>query len=969
MARKKPKQEEPDETVATEHSDEQPITHQGFLFKQGAGKKKFNKRWFVVRGMDLKYFGSKDTTKKEKGSISLKNLTAAAREDEKPPRSHMFTLSHPTDQTRIYIMSALDEAAMQKWIVMINAASTLASKPKAPIKSAKAKLGIDSTTSFRHVSDSDIKKAYRKGALAAHPDKGGDLQEFNELQDSYEIALSCKERHDLEAEQFDKIAISMPLQQDRPLGIGIHDYLDPPVNRPRIKRIYADSSAAASGKLEIGDLLVEVEERDTRGLPFEEVMAYMRAARPPRIEFKVLRRKEQFGGPLILAEDGKESASDEEDAANGGDVEDWRVAEEEEERRNTNGEDDQAHGEVGGEEQEEQEEQEEDSQWAERSKKWRQGDKEESSPSPGNLQLSATAHYEEHEYNSAGQSDVYDSDAEEEAAAEDEKQEVDLPKGALFKGLRRRRQSTVKMRTQLLCAMHTGEYWQAPMWAERRRVREERRAHIREAAQQRVGQKLPLQHRRLSLSPQQPERELSLEQSNQDMLPTATTTPENNGKQSKGRRGSSWSESPKVGGKGKGKKGGSMVREKVSFVDDKTGGDPVSEDEDTDVDDAGSDVDNAVSDEDKDEVAIDALPDAPVPVPVDTAERKEIAEAAPPDTASAAPDGPADEDAYTDTPAPPVPPAVADGTKAVATAKEQAEQQQKEQAEQQQKQRELEQRERLLEQRELEQRKFEQQRQQRQEQEEQEEEEKQRLQEQQQEKEKADKEEEETSQFAASLVAPPTPPPISAESHPPPPPPSIHLAPARESVSAIPSAAGVTVPAPVMVPPPPAVPPPQAPPAPQPAALAPPPPPPAIAVVSTSFEQLGLQPRQCFSEFDPSWIYQADDHSDTVHGRSPADQEVRDRQSLAGWLLRFGLEHLRANLHVLGAHRPVDLLDLEASDIEELHLRKLERKRSVQYISSLHPSAPTIFVLRPFRFDQSMRFLAAISARQKQQAQ
>lgn len=42
----------------------------------------------------------------------------------------------------------------------------------------------------------DIKKAYRKKALKEHPDRGGDKEKFQEIQQAYEV-LSDKEKRDL----------------------------------------------------------------------------------------------------------------------------------------------------------------------------------------------------------------------------------------------------------------------------------------------------------------------------------------------------------------------------------------------------------------------------------------------------------------------------------------------------------------------------------------------------------------------------------------------------------------------------------------------------------------------------------------------------------------------------------------------------------------------------------------------------
>ena len=46
----------------------------------------------------------------------------------------------------------------------------------------------------KSATDKDIKKAYRKGALKHHPDKGGDSAKFKELTQAYEILSTQQKR-------------------------------------------------------------------------------------------------------------------------------------------------------------------------------------------------------------------------------------------------------------------------------------------------------------------------------------------------------------------------------------------------------------------------------------------------------------------------------------------------------------------------------------------------------------------------------------------------------------------------------------------------------------------------------------------------------------------------------------------------------------------------------------------------------
>lgn len=51
-------------------------------------------------------------------------------------------------------------------------------------------LGVDKTA-----SPDEIKKAFRKLAMKEHPDKGGNIEKFQEIQGAYEV-LSDKEKRD-----------------------------------------------------------------------------------------------------------------------------------------------------------------------------------------------------------------------------------------------------------------------------------------------------------------------------------------------------------------------------------------------------------------------------------------------------------------------------------------------------------------------------------------------------------------------------------------------------------------------------------------------------------------------------------------------------------------------------------------------------------------------------------------------------
>jgi len=65
--------------------------------------------------------------------------------------------------------------------------------PKKPVENSKyyELMGVE-----KNATMDEIKKAFRKLALKNHPDRGGDKEKFQELQNAYEV-LSDKEKRDI----------------------------------------------------------------------------------------------------------------------------------------------------------------------------------------------------------------------------------------------------------------------------------------------------------------------------------------------------------------------------------------------------------------------------------------------------------------------------------------------------------------------------------------------------------------------------------------------------------------------------------------------------------------------------------------------------------------------------------------------------------------------------------------------------
>ena len=224
------------------------------------------------------------------------------------------------------------------WINQVNAAATLMSRDKHPaLKRAMLKLGV--LHEFNKMTANQIKSAYKKKSLELHPDRGGDEEQFKAMQESFEVVHQAKLLADREIAEWEQHTAHIKLDPGGSMGLHLIDYGEAPLNRARVKVLVPGKPADECGSLVVGDLLVKVQHRDVRGIPFEEVMAYMRAGVASGNEIltiEVIRRKKEYGGPLVVPEDDEDPTESGADEVRSGVVEDWRLREEEEMARAEN---------------------------------------------------------------------------------------------------------------------------------------------------------------------------------------------------------------------------------------------------------------------------------------------------------------------------------------------------------------------------------------------------------------------------------------------------------------------------------------------------------------------------------------------------------------------------------------------------------------------------------------------------------
>ncbi|CAH0731873.1 unnamed protein product, partial [Brenthis ino] len=128
-----------------------PVTLAGLLYKQGSdGLKVWRKRWFVLSEYCLFYYKSQDE-EKLLGSVLLPSYkVSACSAEDKVMRKFAFKLEHANMRT--YVLAALDQEAMMKWVKALTMAA-LMQNPNAQHKendrtTAKAEDGDDAGPTY-----------------------------------------------------------------------------------------------------------------------------------------------------------------------------------------------------------------------------------------------------------------------------------------------------------------------------------------------------------------------------------------------------------------------------------------------------------------------------------------------------------------------------------------------------------------------------------------------------------------------------------------------------------------------------------------------------------------------------------------------------------------------------------------------------------------------------------------------------
>ena len=261
----------------------------------GGFRRRWEKRYVVLQGGFLFAFiappapgstdGAKDVLPVKDARVSIETHHT---------RALCFALSH-MDRRGCLFDAASPEDRM-RWVDAIQLAAMGPANPPPSMHEYYEALGLPCWTARGQapvagedgggVADPDamtvgrIRKAYRKAALATHPDKGGDVDTFKRVTQAYEILVSVFETVDEEGASYDRIQVVLERTStdvSSSLGLSLLSRGKPPLARCMIKALRPDTPSEKS-ELRAGDMLVEIGGQSIRGWPLDNVVSLLQRA-------------------------------------------------------------------------------------------------------------------------------------------------------------------------------------------------------------------------------------------------------------------------------------------------------------------------------------------------------------------------------------------------------------------------------------------------------------------------------------------------------------------------------------------------------------------------------------------------------------------------------------------------------------------------------------------------------------------
>ena len=267
---------------------------EGFLHKKARGesssifsRNNWSKRWFILEGQFLTYYEKFDTTTgapvTKKGVIPVKGCDLKLVSHQE--RQHVFVLRHP--ERRPVYLNAASESEKFVWLEALEKASKMKDGQgpgtKIDLTQYYELFGLDEKTKPEIKA---IDRAYKKAALKAHPDKGGDSFKFKAVTDAYELIMSCLTEEE-NAKKYKTVEVACTIKKGPPgVGFGMVVVEDAKRGDIVVKDVLqgltiVGQTLPPNGTVKKGDVLVGIDKDDIRGWPLTRVVARLNNFRVP----------------------------------------------------------------------------------------------------------------------------------------------------------------------------------------------------------------------------------------------------------------------------------------------------------------------------------------------------------------------------------------------------------------------------------------------------------------------------------------------------------------------------------------------------------------------------------------------------------------------------------------------------------------------------------------------------------------
>ena len=192
---------------------------EGFLEKKGGshsglgllpvGRRNWKRRWFVLEGAVLTYYEDFDPATNApvgaaKGCVDLRGCQAKLcphKPRKGTPRVHTFSIEKPKGERLLMEATGpMAEKLKFAWLRALEDAIAKSMSKEGRRASLRAAQDVDAPEHYERLglekrddlTDKDIRKAYRRVAVAQHPDRGGDPESFIALHEAYEVIINAR---------------------------------------------------------------------------------------------------------------------------------------------------------------------------------------------------------------------------------------------------------------------------------------------------------------------------------------------------------------------------------------------------------------------------------------------------------------------------------------------------------------------------------------------------------------------------------------------------------------------------------------------------------------------------------------------------------------------------------------------------------------------------------------------------------